>query len=101
MKRTNDGKQKSTISNTALQLRIELDANEIYPNDPGQGTPAMVILMDENCRRELDSGTFNCAIGEGELSHNGTQLTEAQREWLYSQKTAVDEFITRHSPAAA
>jgi hypothetical protein len=73
-------------------LSIKLDAKEIYPDDPGQGTPAMVTLYSRT-NRELDCGTFHCALCEGELSHNGTVLSEAQVAWLDQHTERVDAFI--------
>lgn len=75
-------------------LEIQLDSNEIFP-EAGMGTPAMVILKQNG--REIDSGTFNCASSEGELSHNGTQLTQKQSDWLYNQDKIVEKFIEDNS----
>ena len=77
-------------------LSLELDSEQIFPDDPGQGTPAIVILRDKS-RREVDSGTFDCACGEGELGHNGTKLTDVQFEWLCAQNDIVDDFIRKNS----
>lgn len=76
-----------------LGLVITLDSKEIYPNDPGQGTPAMVALMSANGKCELDNGTFYCAVETGELSYNQTQLSDEQNAWLELQREAVDKFI--------
>lgn len=79
---------------TKMKLRgpglvIELDAEQIFPDDPGQGTPALVVLPSG------DTATFNCASSEGEC--DGTQLTPAQCAWLNQQEDAVDSFITAHT----
>lgn len=37
-----------------------LDRSEVFPDDPGNGTPAMVYAPSRK-----ESGTFGCAIGEG------------------------------------
>lgn len=37
-----------------------LDRAEVYPDNPGNGTPALVYAPAQK-----DSGTFGCAIGEG------------------------------------
>jgi hypothetical protein len=73
-------------------LEIELDKGQVFPNDPGQGTPAMVLKKDKN-GREVDSGTYWCAVESGELSHNGTWLTNEQVEWLNTQTLTVDGFL--------
>lgn len=67
-------------------LRIELDPDEIVPDDPGQGTPAMVI------HHNGDVATFHCALATGELS-DGTKLTDEQKWWLMRQEERVDRFI--------
>lgn len=41
-------------------LRLELDAGQIFPEDPGQGTPVLVVLANG------DSGTYGCVTSEGE-----------------------------------
>lgn len=84
--------RKTTIKNRRLGLRIELDASEIYADDPGQGTPCMVIKTDER-GREVDSGTYACAIGEGELSYNSTPLDADEMEWLEEMEATIESFL--------
>jgi hypothetical protein len=79
----------------AGNLIIELDSSEIFPNDPGMGTPAMVYK--NKGKKNEDSGTFYCAIGEGELSNNGTKLMDNEFNWLCSQDDKVEEFINSNS----
>lgn len=79
------------------QIRIELDSEQIFPNDPGQGTPAMVILTEGTRKREIASATFNCASQEGEIE--GYHLDDAQANWLNTQIGVVDDFITRNTPS--
>ena len=75
-------------------LRVLLDSAEIFPDDPGQGTPAMVQLFDY-------SATYGCAADTGELSsdrHGGyRELTSAQLNWLQAQEDEVNTFIEQHS----
>ena len=73
-------------------LRILLDSAEIYPNDPGNGTPAMVQLFQF-------SSTYWCAADTGELDC-GTDagfrdLSHAQLRWLQSEaiETEVNTFV--------
>lgn len=70
---------------------LKLDANEIFPDDPGMGTPAMV---------EIEGGkyasTFWCAANEGEVE--GVPMTSAQCEWIWTQEDVVDKFIKDNSP---
>lgn len=74
-------------------IRIELDSEEIYPDDPGQGTPAMVYKGNA-------SATFWCAESEGELEgdrSNMVELSAAQKRWLTEQQPIVDKFIRENS----
>ena len=75
------------------RLKITLDSNEIFPNDPGQGTPA--IVEKGQC-----AGTFACALDTGILldkNGNDYSLTPSEVRWLESQEQAVDNFINNHS----
>lgn len=85
---SNDASAKQIIENRKLNIRIELDASEIYPNDPGQGTPAMVYSGRH-------SGTFWRAVAEGELDN--CELTAEQGAWLESQESSVEAFMSAHS----
>jgi len=87
-------KQKITGPNG---LVIELDASEVYRDNPGQGTPAMVYRNKGLC--DEDSGTFWCAVGEGELSYHGSALTQEESDWLASKQEEVDRFIEANMPA--
>lgn len=67
-------------------IRIELDLDQVFPDNPGEGTPAMVHLGS-------DSGTYWCAIETGELSSKGSYLDDDQCSWLNSKQTDVEEFL--------
>jgi len=77
-------------------LFIQLDASQIYPNDPGRGCPALVY-------RGGCSATFCCASNEGELSNDESGDTERlgvdDLAWLDSVEADVQNFISRHSAA--
>lgn len=68
-------------------LRLELDSAEIFPDDPGQGTPAMVYLRGE-------SATYWCALNEGEVDRE--VMNSSQQAWLEQQEDAVAEFLEKH-----
>ena len=76
-------------------LRLVLDSAQIFPDDPGQGTPAMVYHGNA-------SATYWCACGEGELlgpNCEGVPLSYQQNAWLEQQEDMVNEFIEKHDPA--
>lgn len=71
-------------------IKLELDATEIFPDDPGMGTPALVVMPNG------DTGSFSCVSSEGETV-DGTRLTKAQMNWLQQQSDRVDQFLTEHA----
>jgi hypothetical protein len=73
--------------------RLVLDSSEIFPSDPGQGTPAMVY----NDKRRV-SATYHCAIGTGEAHGYGSGMVEIPQHiftWLESKEREVDAFLSR------
>jgi hypothetical protein len=68
-------------------ISITLDASEIFPNDPGAGTPAMV-----ECRGH--TATYWCALDTGELGCGDYLLSDAQCRWLHDQAYRVDKFVS-------
>jgi hypothetical protein len=75
-------------------LKVVLDANEIYPNDPGQGTPALVTLKVGDTEY---TASFACASSEGELDCGSYQLNDDQKDWLASVEPDVDAWLTGHT----
>lgn len=77
-------------------LQLVLDPAQIFPDDPGQGTPAIVWLFGA-------SATLSCAQHEGELEgRNGMrQLTPDQCDWLNSADVdnAVDAMFAADEAA--
>lgn len=74
-------------------LTVELDREQVFPDDPGAGTPAMVYWRNG---REEYSATYWCAIGEAELDgdrHGMKQLTDKQVEWLDDLNSEIDDFL--------
>jgi len=65
-------------------LRVEFDASEIFPEDPGQGTPVLVCLGRENA-------SFCCALNEGEVG-GCIRLSPDQIEFLTSLEELVWDF---------
>ena len=73
-------------------IRIELDSDEIYPDDPGAGTPVMVYLGEY-------SGTFYCVWDTGEIECGEKTLSKTHQNWIDKQFEKVDAFVSEHSPA--
>ncbi len=69
-------------------IRIELDSTEIFPADPGQGTPAMVYLGQR-------SATYWCAVDTGELDGEYA-LNRRDLQWLGEQDERVGAFLRQH-----
>lgn len=69
-------------------LRVVLDRNEVYPDDPGHGTPALVVLGTA-------SASYWCVLDQGEIDGPGcpVSLSDKQRGWLDSVEEHVDEFL--------
>lgn len=69
-------------------VKIVLDTDEIIPDDPGAGTPAMVILGEY-------SATYWYAIATGEVYTNNFDKTLSPRvlQWLEGKEKAVDRFL--------
>ena len=75
-------------------ILVKLDRNEVYPDDPGNGTPAIVQLFQY-------TATFWCASGEGELTDERgqtRQLSTEQLDWLDSVENQVDQFLYANRP---
>lgn len=75
-------------------LSIQLDADQIFPEDPGQGTPAIVI--QRRGKRE-STATFACANDTGVLEdHYGDflVLNRYKCAWLGAMETYVDNWLT-------
>ena len=65
-------------------LRVEFDSSEIFPEDPGQGTPVLVYLGRE-------TASFCCALNEGEVG-GYVRLSPEQIEFLASLEELVWNF---------
>ena len=77
---------------------LELDRNEVNANDPGEGTPAMVWRKPVTQRRRFygegeASGTYWCALGEGVLSSDDSEIPDDIYRWLQEKQDAVNAFL--------
>ncbi len=72
-------------------IKVVLDSSEVYPEDPGNGCPAMVSVPFKG------SGTYNCVADNGTVCSNWEEheLTRAQMNWLNSEPvaSAVNIFV--------
>ena len=76
-------------------LRVELDKSQVFHDDPGQGTPALVVIRDAR-NRITASSTYGCACGEGYLDggrDGDIQLTPAQMAWLSGLEDQIGDFL--------
>lgn len=83
-------KKQTIVCPADSRYRIELDASEIYPDDPGNGTPAMV------CGPKGASGTFECVLETGEMqgSHSGVvEVPPSVQSWLDEMFDHVSDFL--------
>lgn len=85
------------------ELRIELDASQVFPDDPGQGTPVLVVQMSG--KRVYATGTYNCVSDTGVLecaqdSHGEFILSTPKLNWINAQYNIVDKWLTEAVRAA-
>ena len=78
-------------------LKVHLDASEIFPDDPGAGTPALVKLR---VGQKTYSASYWCAADTGELDCGDHQLTQNQCDWLNDIEDQVNGWIERHTREA-
>jgi hypothetical protein len=72
-------------------LWLVLDSSEIFKNDVGQGTPAMVFHVDSRGHIK-ESSTYWCATGEGFVGDT-YKLSDSQYAWLDGLEKTVTSFI--------
>lgn len=68
---------------------LELDSTEIYPDDPGAGTPALVVAPDGS------AGTYWCVLAEGECG--GRIVPKSIYTWLEGREPSVESFMEQFS----
>lgn len=69
-------------------LSLILDSKEIYPDDPGNGTPQLLRLRIDGTDAY---GTLNCAWHENEV--DGYRLNDAQINWIDSIICEADKWL--------
>ncbi len=72
-------------------VKLILDPSEIFPDDPGSGTPALVEYKEQ-------TGTYWCALGEGEVCCDKVvKLPVPVLDWLENQRPLVERMFEEHS----
>lgn len=66
---------------------IELDTAEVFPNDPGNGTPAMVYSPKN------ESATYWRACDMGTIGDNDAEIPSRVLNWLNAQEETVNSFL--------
>ncbi len=83
------------------RLQLVLDSSQIFPDDPGNGTPAMVYRMGRGVSI-AESATFWCAQGEDALSDDSgidQPLRPEESKWLASVECHVDAMFAESEAA--
>lgn len=73
--------------------KLVLDSEQIFPDDPGQGTPAMVYGPKDKL-----TATYWCAADTGELDCGSAEIPDNVMKWLHSMDAKVDAFMAEHTP---
>lgn len=71
------------------RLTLTLDRSQVFPDDPGNGTPAVVSAGRY-------SSTYWAATGESELLGDGDDvigLSPAELRWLDAHASVIEEFL--------
>lgn len=71
-------------------LKLEIDSNDVFPNDPGLGTPALVLIR--GC-----AATLACALDSGTVEH--IPLTSDQIAWLEKAEDHVNRVLQAYCGA--
>ena len=86
--------KKTLLSKPAFhgyKLKVELDRSQVFPTNPGRGTPAVVTVIAPN-GSEIDSGTLDYVLSE-QRTVGGYSLTPDQIVWLDSVQMIADRFL--------
>lgn len=70
------------------RITLTLDTSEVFPSDPGNGTPAMIYFKQGSTKY---SATYNCVMDTGEIENY--EVTDRVYTWLDNMADAVDDCI--------
>ncbi len=72
-------------SSGPITLCIELDPSQVFPSDPGAGTPDLIVARRGGLSgRTLATASFPCGSETGELGCGDFILSEEMVRWLNS-----------------
>jgi len=76
------------------RLLVQLDKSQVFPDDPGQGTPAMIRCFEYHA-------TYWCGVDNGlyDSEDNQLDLTPEEIDWLQSIEPTIIEFLYPRPPA--
>lgn len=88
-----DDRQKTLtlLAADGYTWRIDLDRDEVNANDPGEGTPAMVVRVDD--RGNEETATYWFAIQMGILSSNDDEIPDRVMTWLQKYEGEVNTYL--------
>ncbi len=77
-------------------LTLELDPAEVFPDDPGAGTPALVVWKGPYGEEFTATLAYAADMGHLDGKYFFYELTPEQRDWLYSDEVeeAVEAMYT-------
>jgi hypothetical protein len=67
--------------------KLEMNPSEVYPNDPGMGTPLLVIAPNG------ETSTLNCTLGEGVVSGDEQVVPAHVMKWLESVEAEAEAYV--------
>lgn len=73
------------------QWRLEADRAQVFPDNPGEGTPLLVIAPNG------ETGTLSCCLGEGEVSGDGQEIPERVYAWLVKIEPEASDWVFEES----
>ncbi len=83
-------KAKKTLYFDSRKLhgwRLEMDPTEVYPNDPGMGTPLLVIAPNG------ETSTLYCSLGEGVVSGDDQVIPANVMRWLEKIQNEAEAYV--------
>lgn len=69
-------------------VTLVLDSSEVFADDPGEGTPALVIVRHGSSEFVA---TYDCVMGEGEVE--GYEISDSVYRWLEEMESEVEACI--------